>query len=310
MKKVLLIIAIVTITNALFAQETFTEALNLSEKKLSKHFVVDWRTEKEWNPDTKYGTGPIPDLSRVDLKKIALVTYTIYAPDTYEKFVKTQLLTEKGINYFANKLYDKGIGEIKKTFKESGIELFTLEDMTDEQKRILADASGSTWLDKLDDKNNKLSDRYKKVEEKGVKVGTTVDGYKNWTIARHVVPPWTTKLITKLADALDVDAVLLISNRLAPVQKGVFYSNTTISMIGRNPIPKVGKGPGYTYGQLYSQITFECGSIQLAKMKKGNLLSENYEDFDVVMGMLTKKMLESIETNTRRSQEIYDKKHK
>lgn len=224
-----------------------------------------------------------------------------------------QFLTESGIDYYANKLYNESIGEIKETFEEGGIELITIDDMSDKQKQILADATGKTWLSNLDNKNNKMSKKLGAVNDEGSKVGVTVEGYKNWTISRRIPVYWTNNMIAEIANALEVDAVLLIANELSPLQKKILYINTVFTIIGKNPTPKIeGKtypGLSYATGMWYSQYAFDSEEIEIATIKKGDVTSENYEDFDVIMGMLTRKMLESIEINTKKSQIIYDKKH-
>lgn len=292
-----------------FAQETFTELVNLPEKKLNKAIHI-WG-KNEWKPDTKNGTGITPDLSQKEIKKVALISFTISIPHVFTE----SHLTEDGNKYFVNKLYDGSIETLKETFKKNGIELITKENMTDEQLEIL---SGALAKDKilgtsLDIKQAKLESTYENVEKKGVSAGIAVEGYKNWTSMDQMPISFDLNLFGALAKALDVDAIIFVNNIVTPDSRTLTYNKTIISMFGVNPSPKIeGKkypGLSYLYGLPYGQISINS-EFEIATFKKKAIQSENLDGYDKVVSLLIDKLVEYLIINTQRSKEKYEKDHK
>lgn len=308
-KSLLLTIAVFVFMQSNFAQESFTELVNLPEKKLDKAIHI-WG-KNEWRPDTKNGTGINPDLSQKEVKRIVLVSFTISIPHVFTE----SHLTTVGNKYFVNKLYDGSIKTLKESFKKNGIELITKENMTEDQLAIL---SGSQAKDKilgtsLDIKQAKLESTYEDVEEKGASAGVAVDGYKNWTSSDQMPLSFDLNLFGALTNALKVDAVLFVNNIVTPESKALIYNKTIITMFGENPIAKIeGKkypGLSYLHGLPFGQTSIST-EFEIATFKKNTIQSENLDGYDQVVSLLVDKMVEYIIINTQRSKEKYEKDHK
>ena len=309
MKKILLCIAILTSGYSLIAQKSFDELVNLPEKKLNKAINV-WG-KNEWRPDTKLGTGITPDLSQKEIKKVALVSFTISIPHVFSG----EFLTDVGNRYFVNKLYDSSIESLKQAFKSGGIELITAENMTEEQKAVLygVEAKDKIMGTSLDMKQAKLESIYENVEEKGVTSGSAADGYKGWLIRDQLPLTWDLNLFAALADVMNVDAILFVNNNVTPESRRLTFNKTIMTMIGPNPIKKVeGKkypGLSYLYGLPYGQTSIGS-DFEIATFKKKKIDSENLEGYDKLLTILADKLVEYLEINRQRSIEKYAKDHK
>jgi hypothetical protein len=290
MRYAVFLIIISFLASAGYCQKSFEEFTQLDAKKQSKYIDL-WQVFKI----DKYGRGIFPDLSKKEIKKVALVAYTMYAPESWDKYggaIYRNSLTEVGIHYFADQLYDHSINEIKASFDSYGIELITRENMNDAQKAVLSEVEGGTWL------KGKEKDGYYKFTNKAIKVGTAIDGYKNWMLSFDLPWPWSNIVLAKVANAMDVDAVLLVNQRL-DLTKDFGYAACLMTMVGENPIPKIEgkKYPGLSYvdGMYYGQaaLTF-YKPIIFAVSKKKEIISENYNQFGEVNKVLTDALLEDI----------------
>jgi len=300
---------IFTMAQAVFAQKSFNDLVNLPEKKLNKAIKI-WG-KNEWRPDTKFGCSINPDLSQKEIKKVALVSFTISIPHIYtEKF-----LTEVGNRYFVNKMYDNSIESLKQSFSKGGIELITVDNMTEEQKAIL---SGAEARDKilgtsLDMKQSKLEKHYEDVQEKGISAGNAADGYKSWLIMDGLPLTWDLNVFAAMAEAMKVDAILFVNNNVIPESRTLTFQKTIMTMIGVNPIPKVeGKkypGLSYLHGLPYGQTSIGS-EFEIASFKKKKIETENMDGYDKLLVMLADKMIEYLKINTERSRLKYEKDHK
>jgi len=299
MKKLLLCTAMLGILLPAVAQDSFSELESMPEKKLEKLFYV-------WNPgrvDTKTGTGIAPDLSKKEINTVALAAYTIYAPDVWAKYsANISVLTEAGVTHFADKLYQNSIEAMKKAFAEGGMDLITREMMNADQKAILEEGITNKWFSDLEWNQARVESAYEKVEEKSIKIGAAAEGYRNWTVYEGVPTPWTNTMLAGIAEGLGVDAVLLISNRI-DLSKNVGYATTYMTMVGKNPIPKIEgkKYPGLSYsdGMYYSQVGLRMSKpIEIAVIKRKHIQTENYEGFDAAMKILVNRMLADIKFRT------------
>jgi hypothetical protein len=309
MKKILISVLIFTLAQGIFAQKSFNDLVNLPAKKLNKAINV-WG-KNDWRPDTKLGTGITPDLSQKEIKKVALVSFTISIPHIYtEKF-----LTEVGNKYFVNKMYDMSIESLKQSFSKGGIELITVDNMTREQKAILsgAEARDKIFATSLDIKQSKLEKHYEDVQEKGISAGNAADGYKSWLITDRLPLSWDLNVFGALAEAMKVDAILFVNNNVIPESRTLTFQKTIMTMIGVNPIPKVeGKkypGLSYLHGLPYGQTSIGS-DFEIASFKRKKIASESMEGYDKLLVMLADKMIEYLKINTERSKVKYKKDHK
>jgi len=88
-----------------FSQLSYQEVADLSDKDFTKLLYV-WPPGKSV-PD---GSGISPYLVDKEIKKVALIAYTITEGESYDKFSKTAKdFTEEGIKYFSNNIYDNSI---------------------------------------------------------------------------------------------------------------------------------------------------------------------------------------------------------
>jgi len=309
MKHYLFAIAVFLVAQNGFAQESFTDLVNLPEKKLDKAIHIWGKTE--WRPDTKYGCSIDPDLSQKEIKKVALVSFTISISHI---FTESHLTTD-GNKYFVNKLYDGSIQTLTETFKKNGIDLITKESMTEEQLAILSGAQAKDKIlgTSLDIKQAKLESTYENVEKKGASAGIAVEGYKNWTSNDQMPLSFDLNLFGTLAKALDVDAILFVNNIVTPESRVLTYNKTIISMFGVNPIAKIeGKkypGLSYLHGLPYGQTSINT-EFEIATFKKKAIQSENLDGYEKVVALLIDKMVEYLKINTQRSKEKYEKDHK
>lgn len=290
------------------AQDTFEELINLPEKKLNKAIFV--YGNKDWRPDPITGCNLDPDLSKIDIKKVALVSFTISVPDEFHN----KYLTEVANDYFVQKLYDLGMDDLKKAFNADGIDLLTVDKMTEQQKAILSGTSSGDGMftTNLDLKKEKIKERYEKVESKGVSAGSAVPGYKSWMWQAEGAPvSWDMNLYGALCHAMEVDAILFVNNFVTIEKKGLTWTKTIVTMIGRNPIPKIEgrKYPGlsYIYGMPYEQTAIS-GEVQIADFKKKSIVGENFDGYDKVLGLLGDRMIQSLKRNKQKSIEVAKKK--
>ncbi|MFC1731093.1 hypothetical protein ACFL6I_12235 [candidate division KSB1 bacterium] len=308
MKNYLLTIVAFFLVQNSFAQESFSELVNLPEKKLDKAIHIWGKTE--WRPDTKYGCSIDPDLSQIEIKKVALVSFTISISHI---FTESHLTTD-GNKYFVNKLYDGSIETLKETFKKNGIELITKENMTEDQLAILSGAQAKDKIigTSLDIKQAKLESTYENVEKKGASAGIAVEGYKNWTSNDQMPLSFDLNLFGALTNALGVDAIIFVNNIVTPDSKTLIYNKTIITMFGENPIKKVeGKkypGMSYMHGLPYGQTSINT-EFEIATFKKKAIQSENLDGYDKVITLLIDKMVEYLKINTQKSKEKYEKDH-
>ena len=309
MKTLLLTIAAFACMQSIYAQESFTELVNLPEKKLDKAIKI-WG-KNEWRPDTKTGTGITPDLSQKEIKKVALVSFTISIPHIFTE----SHLTTVGNEYFVNKLYDGSIETLREAFKKNGIELVTKENMTEDQFAILSGAQSKDKIleTSLDIKQARLESTYEDVEKKGVSAGIAVEGYKNWTSNDQMPLSFDLNLFGALTKAMDVDAILFVNNLVTPESRTLTYNKTILTLYGENPIPKIeGKtypGMSYLHGLPYGQTSISSG-FEIARFKKKAIESENLDGYDKVVSFLADKMVEYLDINTQRSKEKHEKDHK
>jgi len=182
------------------------------------------------------------------------------------------------------------------------MELITREAMTDEQKAVLDEGKSNKWFSDLQWEQNRIESAYDKVEEKSIKIGAAIEGYKNWTVYEGIPTPWTNNMLAQITNAMGVDAVLLVSNKL-DLSKNVGFATTYMTMVGKNPIPREEgkKYPGLSYsdGMYYAQAGLRMPKpIELATLKKKQIQTENYEGFDVAMKLLVERMLADIRFRT------------
>lgn len=303
MKKFTLIILVSGFCSFIFAQDSFVELANLPEKKLNDHINI-W-AKGEYNVDFKNGSVPYCDQSKVELKKVVLVAYTISISNSYAG----EFLTGTGNDYFVNSLYDNGVPSLVEVFNNYGIELITYDKMSEDQKALL---SASTAKDKilesdLEFKQDKLLSTYEKVEEKGIKAGSAREGYKSWQFNDGLPMNWDLSLYGILTDLMDVDAILFVNNLVQPDRGGLTYNKTLLTLIGRNPFV-FENGPQLItfYGAPYAQASINA-EFQFATFKKKKIISESYEGFDQVMALITESLLESQKKNKQRSIEKFAK---
>jgi len=292
MRITVFIIAAIFLANGAICQKTFEEFTQFTPKQQSKHIKL-WKVFKI----DKYGRGTFPDLTKKELKKVALVAYTISTPLQWSKYSPTYNLTDDGMRKLVNKLYTESIEQIKESFKIRGIELVTIETMNANQKAVMADAKGEKFL-QSDEKSNKLYNGYNKLSSKQANLGVAAKGYKNWKLIYELVWPWSVSVLGKMADALDVDAVLLINNEIN-ITREFAYASCVTTMAGINPIPKIEgrKYPGLSYnnGMVYGQGLMAFNKpIVFSTVKKKKIISENYKKFGETQKVLIQTILADI----------------
>jgi hypothetical protein len=271
------------------AQNTFQGVAGLPEKDFTKLLYV-WPAGK----GVPNGTGISPYLVDKEIKKIALVAFTITAGETYDKFTKVAKgFTSEGIKYFANKLYDNTVSSVKEAFNKEGIEVLTFDDLNADQKKNFLATQGTKWTE---------GKKFSSWGDKNFATGESAYQYKNWVLDRGVEVPWINSSIADFAEALGVDAVLMIANGLQFDGSKINYGNTLITMLGKNPVPvpegqsSLGHLNGLWYGQ--AQIIFDK-NIAFATVKKNEVTNENYDGLGQVFGKLIGYMM--IDINGRKA---------
>lgn len=301
MKRILIsILAVLMAAGSAIVQfDGFTEMLNLSEKKLNKLIVAKTHYSFD-NLDITYGQGAAPDLSKVDMKKVALVTYNVGSTWTSEARIE-----EGGGFYIGGKFYNESIDALKESFASRGIELITYNDMSAEQIAIMNDKDGDSWLPDSDpSKLKKLKKRLSKsTEELSENTGKTGEAWApmdkgtfNWHMDRM---PYRIQMYSYVIDDLEVDAILLVSQYI-DIDRTIVFIKSNISLIGPNPIPKVEgkKYPGLSHadGLLYNTVKLntspkqpvEIGTVKHKRwskvsMKDLKLNLEGYADLTKLM---------------------------
>ena len=272
-----------------FAQNSFQDVANMSDKNFAKMLYM-WPAGKGM-PD---GSGISPYLVDKEIKKVALIAYTMVAGESYDKFSKVAKgFTEEGIKYFSNKIYDNTISSIKEAFAKEGIEVITYDELTDAQKKIFNATQGTNWTD-----GKKFTDW----GEKQLATGESAYQYKHWELQRGVEIPWVDEPIADFAKSLGVDAALLISNGLNFEGSTLMYGSMMITMLGENPVPlEEGKKRPFGSEALYygqGQIILDK-KVEVANIKKNSVSGENYEGLGKIYERLIGYMM--IDINGRKN---------
>lgn len=286
-----------TTTFLAVAQKTFTELNDLDEKKFEK-LLREWTIRK---PDLKGGSGLFPDLAKTPIKKVALVAFTVYSPDPIGKTTTNKALSEEGLNHFVAKMYESNLPVLQQEFSDAGIELITIENMTNEQKSILSDFASTKWMERVSkSEKTEYKSNFLGYEETGRKTGVAMQGYRNWRLGfAEFSMVWLSEPMYDLAKALGVDAVVYVNHRLS--MDGKLWANQTIiSITGcENSVTGGQKKTLTARGLPVTQIGIDYPKpIQIATFKKKDIESEDYEGFDQFVGRLTKKMLNSLNART------------
>lgn len=278
---------------ATYAQETFDELTSIEDKKLNK--LVRERTIGK--PDLKEGTGLFPDLARTEIKKVALVAFTVYSPTPIGKTTNGKVLSEEGLNHFVTKFYESNLPVLKNQFSNSGIELLTIEEMTEEQKQTLSEFATTKWMERVSKSGEtEYKSSFLGYEESERKTGVAMKGYRNWRLGyTEFNMVWLSEPMYDLAKALGVDAVVYVNHRLT--MEGKLYINQSIiSITGCENAMTGGQKKKLTArGLPVTQIGIDYPEpILIASFKKNEIVSENYDGFDKFVARLTSKMLGSL----------------
>jgi hypothetical protein len=280
-----------------FAQKTFSELNSLDDKMLDK-LTKQWIIKK---PDLKEGGGLFPDLARTEIKKVALVAFTVYSPEPIGKTTTGKALSEEGLNHFASKLYELNLPVLKQEFSNSGIDLITIETMTDEQKQILSDFASTKWMERVSKSEEvEYKSNFLGYEQTSRKTGVAMSGYRNWRLGYvEFNMAWLSEPMHDLAKAMGVDAVLYVNHRLSMEGK-LFINETVISLTGCENAMTGGKKKFMTVrGLPVTQIGLGYPKpIQIATFKRKDIETETYDGFDQFVGRLTSKMLNHLKTRT------------
>lgn len=298
MRKLIITAALACTTTFLaVAQKNFTELSSIEDKKFDK-LVKEWTIRK---PDLKGGTGLFPDLAKTPIKKVALVAFTVYSPDPIGKTTTNKALSEEGLNHFVVKMYELNLPVLKQEFSDAGIELLTIESMTNEQKSILSDFASTKWMERVSKSEEKeYKSNFIGYEETSRKTGVAMQGYRNWRLGyAEFSMVWLSEPMYDLAKALGVDAVVYVNHRMSMEGK-LFANQTIISITGCENAMTGGQKKKLTArGLPVTQIGLDYPKpIQIATFKKKDIENEDYEGFDQFVGRLTKKMLNSLNART------------
>lgn len=281
MKTILSLVVCMCIAALALGQKNFTEFVQLPEKKIKKLTYV----YKVGEPKMGF-----IDFSKVDVKTVALVSFSIKAPEVDDYVTgKVSSLTDKGLDYFVNAFYEIALPEIQNSFKEQGIELLSIDQMNDDQKSALADFGTDKFAERfLMNESEKYRADLKKKSK--LDIGSTVQGYQNFYI-KDAIPGnmWVNNPLADLTNALGVDAILIVTSEIS-VTKKVLFKQNILTLIGPNPDNPPGgeyfkmKPRGYAYGQVSSRL---AESIEIGTTKKGELIEFNITDYNKFMNYLS-----------------------
>lgn len=270
------ILALLVFGSAFSQIKSFNDLL--PQVKKDKHLTIGKTAPPQVNPEGLGG----PDMSKVNLQKVALVVLNV-GPEGLDGQI-----SEVAGHAFGKAFYDESIGVLKESFKTRGIELITYDEMSAEQKAVMNDKDGESWLPKRDPKEfEKLQEGLTKDQDKAITAPMDAVTF-NWYNDRQ---PRTYQLFSYIVDDLDVDAILMITYQI-DLGKKVLFKQMEMTMIGPNPIPKVEgkKYPGmshsdgheYNYARLWTKEGVNIGDYKLKwssiTIKDLKLNLEGYSD--------------------------------
>lgn len=278
----------VAIALNLFAQDSFSEMMQFKDSKLEKINEL-----MEIALDEKAMPGFELDITKVEMKKVALVAFSAgIAPELKDP---NAFLSNGDLGKIALEFYKAALPALQKSFADQNIEFITKEKMTSEQQHIVQSFNKNDWNNVLKQELSveELEYDFEKFES-GIFHGIAVDGYRNVKFSKEdnnckiARPPFA-----DLAKALNVDAVLIVSIQVGmPGQ--LVYKNTTMSLIGKNPVyPDDNFKSLRSKGLVYSQICNEPKSpFALGAMKMGNVDIEKFSEYDKLVKYASDKMLQ------------------
>lgn len=237
-------------------------------------------------------------------KTVGLITFAIWDTGSYKYsamahtyggvYETKTYLTPDGANHFATKFAETGVAALKKAFAAHDMQLLEPIEFakTSEQQEVY---------------------REFEVEVGGLMKGTlaTVDflkknkettaaatGYK-FTPAHLSLGDKKTKYsLEELRVAMGVDAVAVLITETYSDKKNVATGPIRLVMWGHNPVPK----PGNKLARIswapsapYADGFFTQGGLNFAKMRKGEIESEDYAGYDVIVETLADEVLKKFD---------------
>ncbi|MGQ0429486.1 MAG: hypothetical protein ACT4UQ_06115 [Gammaproteobacteria bacterium] len=205
----------------------------------------------------------------------------------------------------ANELHDAGIGALKESFAAVGMQLLTPEEFLDTPAKLEAyrafklELGGiNTFLRGLQEKGAGgdwqwgAPDGYRVIElltVGNVKSNQFQLGMQGVGVAKAAV-----SLGHDLAQALGVDAVVILDNVVQADKTTINMRGAGLYMFGPNPIAESGQSM-YWSGHQYSGVYLRMKDIPFIKTdQKGNLVSADYAGYSIVAGALGTRMAQHI----------------
>lgn len=294
------------------AQKTIKELADMPDKKFSKlmteeNYAGQIRTfakayEKQTGKD-------LPEPVPVPMKRVALLSF--FTADFSQIDVKAyrrhqvfeNYINEAGGKMLVNDFYKLSINDLKKIFAANGMELLTPDEYlkTNEQKQLYK--TYEVNVSKLAAGATAIGGFFTKANNKSL---TPADGYRAYPapVVNSGMDMKAVRDLGKLANELDVDALLTI-NTLTQLEKGeVGLKGISMSLHAPNPVPddpEMKYGMGFYYeGVLVGSISFTLDEyMPFAKLPKKAQSFENVDmtGFTPLMKRMTTQLLNSKKQN-------------
>lgn len=297
MRTTIILLFTCALSFGVLAQRSFTNLIALPQIKLDKKTYI-------FKYEYKDSVENI-DFTLINLKKVAIVSFTLSAPEQGEAY-ENMRLSDNLRTYIADTLERQSLPKLKEVFDKQGIELLSYSDFSIEQKRILENAGTSDYLDlQKEELKYTQSFNFSDWEEETVSTGTVSLDYRTWDINSRQLGISQLNSLGALSEMLGVDAVIVINNHIT-VGNSLLYQKAVISMVCMNPYYDKTKKPIFQVaGWNLGQVALNDMALKIAKVKKRQIVSENYTDYDTMINLLANKILEYF--NFRQMEQVAQK---
>jgi len=308
MKKTIQFLAIAFTASQLFAQSEIKEFYDKNgPEKITEKIAIDGKPITARSYDDGHGRNPYLTSTSQIPDTVALITFYVYDKGTDVSggnYIYTYSLSQKGGNYFANKIYNQSIEMIKKSFKDVGITVLTPEEFLNTEEKLEIYKNFKPNL-------SKLGSFLTGLESRGTDIAVAADNFRGFDLYACNDHERMESLGYDFAKGLGVDGVLSIATEVVSDKKQVTVTGFKVALNGPNPIPKQDKryvsqnfGAGYYKGQLYTYGTFFLKSpATVAQYKKGIIQEENYDGIGEILSCFPKRfdseMRKAIEKNSK-----------
>src|SRR6185503_13724242 len=224
------------------------------------------------------------------------------------KYKKTVNVEAQAVDAYANELYDASIAGFKEGFAAYGMQLLTPDEFLDTEDRKAAyekfqvDVGGGQKFAALFQKSNADTWRF----------AGTPEGYRLFQVATRMdvkdhhfelaaqgigVGKLAQSLGHDLAQALGVDAVVVLYNVVQGEKKAITMYGSYLYMFGPNPVADTGQSL-YWRGHQYSGVYLRMDVPFVTTDKDGALVEADYAGYRVVPRALAMKMGEHLKEKT------------